>query len=120
MQYPTGDQQQNLIYLYELPKMETDSRKIAIAFKEQAGVVLDIKPQIRKDITRPFYSAIIMIKDPIQFNKAVEGMRYFEIEGKQCRALQFDRSLLGSNKEKLHSHSVFVKNIPKDLKHSDL
>ena len=47
-------------------------------------------------------------------------MKYFEIEGKQCRALQFDKQLLGSNKEKLLSHNVFVKSVPKDLKHSDL
>jgi len=79
MQYATGDQQQNLIYLYDLPKDETDSRKIAIAFKEKAGVLLDTKPQIRKDITRPFYSAIVSIKDPIAFNKAVEAMKYFTI-----------------------------------------
>ena len=44
MQYATGDQQQNLIYLYDLPKEETDSRKIAIAFEEQSGVTLDKKP----------------------------------------------------------------------------
>jgi len=120
MQYATGDQQQNLIYLYDLPKDETDSRKIAIAFKEKAGVLLDTKPQIRKDITRPFYSAIVSIKDPIAFNKAVEAMKYFTIGEKQCRGLQFDKQLLGSNKEKLLSHNVFVRAIPKDLSHSDL
>ena len=38
------DQAQNLIYLYDLPKEETDSRKIAIAFEEQSGVTLDKKP----------------------------------------------------------------------------
>ena len=120
MQYATGDQQQNLIYLYDLPRNETDSRKIAIAFKEKANILLDQKPQIKKNITTPFYSAIVSIKDPIAFNKACEAMKYFEIEGKQCRALQFDKQLLGSNKEKLLSHNVFVRNVPKDLKHVDL
>jgi len=48
-------------------------------------------------------------------------MRYFEIGGKPCRALPFDRSLLGSNKEKLIDQSVFVK-LPKNMKisHIDL
>jgi RNA recognition motif-containing protein len=46
-------------------------------------------------------------------------MRYFEIDGKPCRALPFDRSLLGSNKEKLFDQSVFVK-LPKDVLHKDL
>ena len=39
-----ADQTQNLIYLYDLPKEETDSRKIAMAFEDQAGVILDKKP----------------------------------------------------------------------------
>lgn len=46
-------------------------------------------------------------------------MSYFEIDGKPCRALPFDRSLLGSNKEKLFDQSVFVK-LPKDVLHKDL
>lgn len=48
-------------------------------------------------------------------------MRYFKIGGKPCRALAFDRALLGSNKEKLVEQSVFVK-IPKKMKilHEDL
>jgi len=46
-------------------------------------------------------------------------MRYFEIDGKPCRALPFDRSLLGSNKDKLFEQSVFVK-LPKYIKHVDL
>jgi len=50
---------------------------------------------------------------------AAEKMRYFEIDGKPCRALPFDRSLLGSNKEKLLDQSVFVK-LPKDILHRDL
>lgn len=120
MQYATGDQQQNLVYLYDLPRDETDSKRIAIAFKERANILLETKPQIKKNISTPFYSAIVSIKDPIAFNKACETMRYFDIEGKSCRALQFDKQLLGSNKEKLLSHNVFVKNVPKELTHSDL
>ena len=36
-------------------------------------------------------------------------MKYFEIDGKQCRALPFDMQILGSNKEKLYPQIVFVK-----------
>jgi hypothetical protein len=120
MQYASGDQQQNLMYLYDLPRDETDSKRIAIAFKDIANILLEVKPQIKKNITNPFYSAIVSIKDPIAFAKACEAMRYFPIEGKSCRALQFDKQLLGSNKEKLQSHNVFIKSVPKDLSHSDL
>lgn len=62
---------------------------------------------------------MVSIKDPAQFEQACEKMRYFTINDKPCRALPFDRQLLGSNKEKLTSHNVFVK-LPKEIKHTDL
>jgi len=37
---------------------------------------------------------------------------YFEIDGKQCRGLKFDRQLLGTNREKLTGQNVFVRDIP--------
>jgi hypothetical protein len=64
MNQSLGDQ--NLIYLYDLPKKSINSSKLAQAFETQAGVALvDGKPQIRRDITRPFYSGIVQIKDPV-------------------------------------------------------
>jgi hypothetical protein len=66
---------------------------------------------------------MVSIKDPKQFNDACEKMRYFEIDGKPCRALAFDKQLLGSNKEKLQNHNIFCK-VPKDkelnFRHEDL
>ena len=56
-------EKQNLIYLYDLPKKEVDSKKIAMAFKDKADVDLKQRPQIRKDITRPFWTAIVNIPD---------------------------------------------------------
>ena len=47
-------------------------------------------------------------------------MKYFTIDGKMCRALKFDKQLLGSNKEKLANHNVFVKSIPKNWTHKNL
>jgi len=114
-----GDQ--NYIYLYDLPKEEISSTKVAQAFEQQAKVTLsDGKPQIRRDLTRPFYSGIVQIKDIQKFNDAAEAMRYFKIEGKWCRALKFDKQLLGSNKEKLLNNNVFVRKIPTDKFHHDL
>lgn len=46
-------------------------------------------------------------------------MKYFEIGGKQCRALPFDKQLLGSNKDKLTNNNIFVK-VPKEMKHENL
>jgi hypothetical protein len=44
---------------------------------------------------------MVQIKDPKALMHASEKLRYFEIGGKPCRALPFDRTLLGNNKEKL-------------------
>lgn len=47
-------------------------------------------------------------------------MRYFEIDGKQCRSLQFDKDLLGQQKIRLVSNNIFVRKIPKGMKHEEL
>jgi polyadenylate-binding protein len=112
---------QQLIYLYDLPKDNITCNKIAQTIKDKSGIVLDAnqKPQIKRDLTKPFFTAMVSIKDPKKFSDACEKMRYFEVDGKQCRALPFDKQLLGSNKDKLLTHNIFVK-VPKELKHEDL
>lgn len=113
---------QQLVYLYDLPKEDMTSVKIATAFKEIAGIVLTDpkqKPQIKKDITKPFYTAMVNIQDPDQYKTACDKMRYFNINDKPCRGLAFDKQLLGSNKEKLLAHNVFVK-VPRNILHEDL
>lgn len=117
---PADGPSHNLIYLYDLPKDEVSSTKLAMIFKDKAGVVLESRPQIRKDITKPFYSGIVNVKDPLQYQIACQKMRYFEVDGKPCRALQFDRNLLGSNKDKLVTTNIFVRNIPKDMGHQEM
>jgi hypothetical protein len=58
---------------------------------------------------------MVLIKDQQNWQKASEKLRYFEIGDKPCRALAFDKSLLGTNRERLHEQNVFVK-FPKDMK----
>jgi RNA recognition motif-containing protein len=42
-------------------------------------------------------------------------MKYFEIDGKQCRGLPFDKDLLGSNRNTTNKNNVFIKiTLPKD------
>ena len=110
-----GQFQRNYMYLYDLPKDQVSSIKIAEAFRKQCDGVIEQRPQIRRDFFRPFYSAIVNIPDQVLYKKACDEMRYFEIDGDepgkrfQCRALPFDNSLLGSNKEKLATNNVFYK-----------
>ena len=51
----------------------------------------------------------------IDFRVAIEKLKYFTVSDKHCRALPFDKDLLGSNRPKLNrDNDIFVKNIPAD------
>jgi len=56
----------------------------------------------------------------------IQGIKYFDFPDGQgnnwhCRALPFDRDLLGANKNTTNLKlCVFVKNIPRDYSHADL
>jgi RNA recognition motif-containing protein len=108
----------NYLYLYDLPKQTTNSNQIAMIIKDKTGFVLEIKPQIRRELNRPFCTAIVNIADNESFSKAVKELRYFEYEGKMCRGLPFDNSLHGANQQRLHENNVFISKIPKDNQHN--
>ena len=111
---PTGTQ--NYLYLYDLPKSETTSASIANILQQKSNIVLSRMPQIRRDLNRPFYSAIITIPEEDKFNQACAALRYFELApGKPSRALPFDNDLLGSNPQKILDHNIFVRKIPKEM-----
>ena len=116
----TGPSSQNIIYLYDLPKKEYTSVKLAELLKDVTGVELERQPTVRRDLIRPFYSAIIGIEDDEKFKKAVEALRYFELDGKPCRGLPFDPELLGSNLSKLQDNNVFVRRIPLEMSPKEL
>ena len=111
---PTGTQ--NYLYLYDLPKSETTSASIANILQQKSNIILSRMPQIRRDLNRPFYSAIITIPEEDKFNQACAALRYFELApGKPSRALPFDNDLLGSNPQKILDHNIFVRKIPKEM-----
>lgn len=70
-------EKRNYLYLYDLPKEITTSTRIAECFKEQGiDISTDKKPQIARDLFRPFYSAIVHIEDDAKYKEAVEKMKY--------------------------------------------
>jgi len=112
---------QNYLYLYDLPKAEATSTKLASVLQTKTGIVLTRIPQIRRDLNRPFYSAVMQIPEEDKFQLACKEMRYFELApGKPSRALPFDNDLLGSNPQKIVDHNIFVRRIPKELSPSQL
>ena len=107
---------QNYLYLYDLPKSEATSTRLASVLQAKTGIVLQRMPQIRRDLNRPFYSAIMTIPEEDKFALACKEMRYFELaDGKPSRALPFDNDLLGSNPQKIIDHNIFVRKIPKEI-----
>ena len=109
------------VYLYDLPKVEYSSHKLAEALKEQAGIVLNDVPIINRDIKKQFFKGYMKISCPRyeDYIEMCEKIRYFEICGKECRSLRFEKDLSqGGDTQK--STQVFIKNIPKDMKQAQL
>lgn len=58
---PTGLRQQNVIYFYDLPKSEYTSVRLATIIKNLTGVDVP-QPQVRRDMNKPFYTALIKLE----------------------------------------------------------
>lgn len=111
-------QHNNLMYLYDLPKDKISSVKIAEAFKRNGITIGSKKPMIKRDIFKPFYSAILQFQDVQMFALAKENMKYFEIEGCHIRSLPFETDQR-SKKAKDANNNVFFK-LPKDGNKAEL
>lgn len=115
----TQNEKRNYLYLYDLPKKDVTSVKLAEAFKSQ-GIDIGLrKPQISRDLFKPFYSAVIHIEDPQNYELAKEKMKYFNIDNCPVRSLPFDKDLRGDNKQKIMTHNVFFK-VPKEMDRNQL
>jgi polyadenylate-binding protein len=58
---------------------------------------------------------MVKFNDANDFRVAIEKLKYFTVSDKHCRALPFDKDLLGSNRPRLNrDNDIFVKNIPLD------
>lgn len=116
-----------LIYLYDLPKNLATSVKIASIIRDKCeGYELpepvqfkDCKPNPVTGVASPFMMGMIKV-DKTHSKKVAEAMKYFKIDDGsgdsnqvwECRALPFDRDLLGANKNNTNTlQNVFVKGI---------
>jgi len=108
----------NIIYLYDLSSKNYTSTALAKVIKDLTGYNLEHMPQVRRDPGKPFYTAVIKIDNPDTFIEVAQKLRYFQLEGKPCRALPYQTDLLGSNVTRLMEQNLFVRKIPKDI-HSE-
>ncbi len=69
--------EQNLLYLYDLPKDSVSLVKIAEIIKNLANIEIHEIPQIRRDNNKPFFSAIIKFADQESLRIASEKLKYF-------------------------------------------
>jgi hypothetical protein len=120
----------DLIYLYDLPKNLATSVKIASIIKDKADYDLpepvqfkEVKPNPLTGVPSPFSMGMIKV-DKTHSKKVAEAMKYFKFDdgsgdAKQvweCRALPFDRDLLGANKNATNTQqNVFVKGLKDDI-----
>lgn len=109
-----------LLYLYDLPRDTVTSIKISELLKKEVKETSFEPPQIRRDANKPFYTAVLKFNDANDFKSAVEKFKYFDFEGRQCRALPFDKDLLGSNRINTNKNNIFVKRIPDNMTSKDL
>lgn len=132
-----AQQEKSLIYLYDLPKNNVTSVKIAEIIKRLSGYEIqepvqfrECKPHPTTGLASPFTLGIIKV-EPSEWKRISEAIKYFtfdegtEINGVkrqwECRALPFDRDLLGANKNATNNQmNVFVKNIPEGLSTKEL
>jgi polyadenylate-binding protein len=113
-------QSNNLLFLYDLPKDKVTGVAIAKVFKEKANYDLPEPPQIKRHFEKIFYTAIVKINDPARFQEIAKAMKYFKIEDRPCRALPYDRELIGANRQNLAKQNVFLKHIPDNYTSEDV
>jgi hypothetical protein len=107
-------QTKNLLYVYDLPRDGYTSVSLAKVIKDKTGYDLDRIPQVRRDLNKPFYQAVIQINDEAKLREVAKALRYFNIGTKPCRALPFTNELLGTNVTKLGGNNIFVRRVDKD------
>lgn len=121
------DAKQQLLYLYDLPKDRATSVQVAKIIRERSGYDLQEPVQFRDNRPLPnglpsdFQYGICKV-DTANLLQVAQAVKYFLMDlgtssdGRpiqwQCRALPFDRELLGVNKNSTNQAlNVFVRNL---------
>ena len=104
-----------VIYLYDLPSDNYTSVKLAQFIQAKTGYKLNQIPQVRRELNKPHYSAVVKIDDPDKYKEVAKALRHFQFEGHPCRGLPYQTEFLGSNLSSLKDNSLFVRKISKDI-----
>ena len=90
---PLDNYDNNMLYIYDLPKGPSTSTDLINYLQVKTGIVLSIFPSIMEDINKPFDTAILAFEEGDKFRIACKELRYFELkdDGKQSRSLPRDK-----------------------------
>jgi RNA recognition motif-containing protein len=139
-------QRQLFLYLYDLPKTFTQdggveagvtATEIARLIYDSTGVLIEKMPIINyhRDMFKPFYSAYVCFEGATyEHNKSLpqdqrcksfveirEKFKYFNIKGREVRALGFDEQFLGERREETNQkQNLFITKVDKKLSHREL
>lgn len=91
MSFRVAPENTNILYLYDLPKSQFTSIRLAEIIKETTGydLVGHSMPQVTRDINKPFYTARVKIEPQDKFEEVSKKLRYFSFNGKPCRGLPY-------------------------------
>mmetsp|Transcript_31105 Transcript_31105/g.47512 ORF Transcript_31105/g.47512 Transcript_31105/m.47512 type:complete len:137 (+) Transcript_31105:173-583(+) len=102
--------------------MEYTTSKLAAELKRKAGIDLGVPPSIDRNPLKKFYGGRMDISCPSKaaYHEMCEKIRYFEIDGKEGRALCHEREIGKKLDSSDDQRTVIVKNLPAEMKQAEL
>jgi RNA recognition motif-containing protein len=119
---------QNVVYFYGLPANNVTSNQLRQKISEMAGIDLkqSNQPQIRRDLNKPEWSALVKLDSEDDAKKVHETMRFFnwfETAGQpvsEIRTLLYDPEIRNREDPEVMAKNVFVRQLQSDVMHSNL
>jgi len=75
-------QQNTAVFFYGFPKNNVTSNQIRLKIIELTEIDVEHNmPQIRRDINKPEWNAVVKFKTPEEQKKVLEKMKFFKWEG---------------------------------------
>jgi len=122
MQKPT-----NSVFFYGLPRNNVTSNQIRMKIIEKTKI--DVKnnaPQIRRDINKIEWNAVVKLETAEDHKKVLEKMRFFRWPEDnshpviEIRALGYDPEVKQRDTPEVMAKNVFCRMLPPNMLHSDL
>jgi hypothetical protein len=116
----------NYAYFYGLPANNTTSNQIRRKILEHTRIdIAGNQPRIRRDHTKPEWTAIVKLDNKEHIQTILKKMRFFDWFNDdpsqapiQIRVLPYYKDMRTG--DDMHDQNVYVNNLPADMTHQDL